>query len=79
MTNLLLALFVPCLLAGADPAPKPTEIVYVKFGVIKVNGEIYKKIKLRFKRIKLEFRKIKLEFRKIKLGFKKIKRKAIAK
>jgi len=43
MTNLLLALFVPYLLAGADPAPKPPEIVYVKFGVIKVDGKTYKK------------------------------------
>ena len=43
MTNLLLTMFVPYLLAGADPAPKPPEIVYVKFGEIKVNGETYKK------------------------------------
>ena len=42
-TNLLLTLFVPFLLAGADPAPKLPEIVYVKFGVIKVNGETFKK------------------------------------
>ena len=42
MTNLILALFVPYLLAGADPAPKP-EVVYVKFGEIKVNGKTYKK------------------------------------
>ena len=43
MTNLLLTLFVPYLLAGADPAPKAPEIVYVKFGMIKVNGETFKK------------------------------------
>ena len=43
MTNLLLTMFVPILLAGADPAPKPPEIVYVKFGEIKVNGETFKK------------------------------------
>lgn len=43
MTNFLLALFVPSLLAGADPAPKAPDIVYVKFGVIKVDGKTYKK------------------------------------
>jgi hypothetical protein len=43
MTNLLLALFIPYLLAGAEPAPKPPEIVYVKFGVIKVDGKTYEK------------------------------------
>jgi hypothetical protein len=43
MTSLLLALFVPCLLAGADPAPKPPEITYTKFGEITVNGKTYKK------------------------------------
>jgi hypothetical protein len=43
MTNLLLTLFVPFLLAGADPAPKPPEIVYKKFGEIIINGETYKK------------------------------------
>ncbi|MFC1654763.1 MTH938/NDUFAF3 family protein [Myxococcota bacterium] len=41
MTNLLLALFVPYLVAGADPTPKPPDIVYVKFGVIKVDGKTY--------------------------------------
>ena len=43
MTNLLLALFVPTILAGAEPAAKAPEIVYVKFGVIKVDGKTYKK------------------------------------
>jgi hypothetical protein len=43
MINLLLSLFVPCILAGAEPAAKAPEIVYVKFGVIKVDGKTYKK------------------------------------
>jgi hypothetical protein len=43
MTNLLLTLFVPYLLAGAPPTPQPPDIVYVKFGEIKVDGKTYKK------------------------------------